>query len=79
MLRRLIGFEELGNNDAFETAALELRLSMCGERTCLVYVKSLSTRSPGVVQRTTPEIAVFTASSRELRQRDEEEDFDLDE
>ena len=31
MLRRLIGFEELGNNDAFETAALELRLSMCGE------------------------------------------------
>jgi len=27
---RLIGFEELGNDDAFDTAALELRLSMCG-------------------------------------------------
>lgn len=31
MLHRLIGFEELGNDDAFETATLELRLSMCGE------------------------------------------------
>ncbi|KAF8897653.1 thioredoxin-like protein [Infundibulicybe gibba] len=27
---RLIGFEELGNEDVFPTAALELRLSMCG-------------------------------------------------
>ncbi|KAL1661463.1 thioredoxin-like protein [Schizophyllum commune] len=27
---RLVGFEELGNNDAFDTAALELRLSMSG-------------------------------------------------
>ncbi|KAJ3909878.1 thioredoxin-like protein [Lentinula edodes] len=27
---RIIGFEELGNNDAFTTAALELRLSVCG-------------------------------------------------
>ncbi|KAG9317429.1 thioredoxin-like protein [Chiua virens] len=27
---RLIGFEELGNNDVFETAVLELRLSQCG-------------------------------------------------
>ncbi|KAF9464434.1 GTPase inhibitor, partial [Collybia nuda] len=27
---RLIGFEELGNNDAFDTAVLELRLSVCG-------------------------------------------------
>ncbi|KAH7887642.1 thioredoxin-like protein [Phlebopus sp. FC_14] len=27
---RLIGFEELGNNDAFETAVLELRLSQSG-------------------------------------------------
>lgn len=28
---RLIGFEEIGNDDAFETATLELRLSMCGK------------------------------------------------
>jgi hypothetical protein len=27
---RLIGFEEIGNDDAFDTATLELRLSMCG-------------------------------------------------
>ncbi|KAL1747688.1 thioredoxin-like protein [Schizophyllum fasciatum] len=27
---RLVGFEELGNNDTFDTAALELRLSMSG-------------------------------------------------
>jgi len=27
---RLVGFEDLGNSDAFETAALELRLSMIG-------------------------------------------------
>ena len=28
---RLIGFEELGNSDGFETAALELRLQMSGK------------------------------------------------
>ncbi|KAG6911211.1 hypothetical protein DXG01_003078 [Tephrocybe rancida] len=27
---RLIGFEELGNSDKFDTAVLELRLSLCG-------------------------------------------------
>jgi len=27
---RLIGFEELGNSDAFTTATLELRLGICG-------------------------------------------------
>ena len=30
MVNRLIGFEELGNSDGFETAALELRLQMSG-------------------------------------------------
>ena len=29
-MSRLIGFEELGNDDAFDTATLELRLSLCG-------------------------------------------------
>ena len=28
---RLIGFEELGNNDAFTTATLELRLAVSGK------------------------------------------------
>lgn len=30
VITSLVGFEELGNNDAFTTAALELRLSVCG-------------------------------------------------
>jgi hypothetical protein len=30
-ISRLVGFEELGNEDVFDTATLELRLSMCGE------------------------------------------------
>lgn len=35
---RLIGFEELGNNDAFETAVLELRLSQSGESFCWPWI-----------------------------------------
>jgi hypothetical protein len=31
-LPRLIGFEELGNNDNFSTASLEIRLKQSGER-----------------------------------------------
>lgn len=30
-LRRLVGFEELGNNDEFETATMEWRLLNCGK------------------------------------------------
>jgi hypothetical protein len=29
--KRIIGFEELGNNDTFTTATLELRMSMCSQ------------------------------------------------
>ncbi len=29
-INRVVGFEELGNNDAFTTAVLELRLSVSG-------------------------------------------------
>jgi hypothetical protein len=29
--KRIIGFEELGNDDTFTTATLELRLSMCSQ------------------------------------------------
>ncbi|KAG2116074.1 thioredoxin-like protein [Suillus discolor] len=48
---RLIGFEELGNNDAFETAVLELRLANSGSD--LAYTSSLMSNRPstGVLQK----------------------------
>jgi len=39
---RLVGFEELGNSDAFDTAVLELRLSSCG----VIQKSSSSTTRP---------------------------------
>lgn len=47
----LIGFEELGNNDAFETAVLELRLANSGSD--LAYTASLMSNRPstGVLQK----------------------------
>jgi thiol-disulfide isomerase/thioredoxin len=63
---RLVGFEELGNEDVFDTATLELRLSMCG------VIQKATPRS--TVQ------TVFATSSKSLRPRDDDdEDFDLDE
>ncbi|KAF7968431.1 hypothetical protein HWV62_30595 [Athelia sp. TMB] len=63
---RLIGFEELGGGDAFETATLELRLSMCGV---------IQKTAPGGTVQT-----VFMTSSRPLQARkDDDDDFDLDE
>jgi len=62
---RLIGFEELGNNDAFDTATLELRLSICGV---------IEKAAPGSTIQT-----VFGTSSRSSRTRDDEDEvFDLD-
>ena len=47
---RLVGFEELGNSDGFEPAALELRLQMSGKRGRLIafYLRSnrRNTRRP---------------------------------
>jgi len=34
--RRMIGFEELGNIDGFDTAVLELRLSASGQLSCCI-------------------------------------------
>jgi hypothetical protein len=47
----LIGFEELGNNDAFETAVLELRLANSGSD--LLFTLSLisNCHSSGVLQK----------------------------
>jgi hypothetical protein len=48
----LIGFEELGNNDAFETAVLELRLANSGSD-ILFTLSPISTNchSSGVLQK----------------------------
>ncbi|KAJ4478258.1 thioredoxin-like protein [Lentinula aciculospora] len=62
---RLIGFEELGNNDAFTTAALELRLSVCG----------VIQKSTGNVMD-----PIYSVSSKGCREGDDNGDiFDLDE
>ncbi|KAF8165235.1 thioredoxin-like protein [Crassisporium funariophilum] len=60
---RLIGFEELGNNDAFDTAILELRLSSCG-----VIQKSSSSKTLE---------PLFQVSSRRSQRDNDDEDFDL--
>jgi hypothetical protein len=84
----LIGFEELGNNDAFETAALELRLANSGSD--LLYTSSPMSNCPstGVLQkaRNAYESGVTynvssTSNTRKLRrggQTDQDDDeFDL--
>jgi len=58
---RLVGFEELGNSDAFDTAVLELRLSSCG-----VIQKSSSSATRSLFQ-----------VSRPRQKDGDEEDFDL--
>jgi hypothetical protein len=61
---RIIGFEELGNNDAFETVTLELRLSMNG----------IIQKTTGSALQT-----VYTTSSRNLRaDNGQDDDFDLE-
>ncbi|KAJ7228538.1 thioredoxin-like protein [Mycena pura] len=65
---RLTGFEELGNSDAFETAVLEMRLSVAG-----VIQKKLPGNQLGTVYAN-------SSSSRPLyRVKDNDEVFDLDE
>ncbi|KAF5390718.1 hypothetical protein D9757_002680 [Collybiopsis confluens] len=61
---RLIGFEELGNNDAFTTAALELRLSVCG----VIHKPAGNVMDP-----------IYSISSRHRRNEDSGDVFDLDE
>ncbi|KAF8517805.1 thioredoxin-like protein [Gautieria morchelliformis] len=60
---RIIGFEELGNQDGFETAALEIRLRVSG---VLEKPKAIG-------------VAVNKANTSGIRSRDEDDDpFDLD-
>lgn len=47
----LIGFEELGNNDAFETAVLELRLANSGSDILFTLSPISNCQSSGVLQK----------------------------
>ncbi|CAK5275601.1 unnamed protein product, partial [Mycena citricolor] len=65
---RLIGFEDLGNSDAFDTAALELRLKQSG------VIQKASGNSVGAVYANT------SSSSRSVfRVKENDDVFDLDE
>ncbi|KAK0468158.1 thioredoxin-like protein [Desarmillaria tabescens] len=78
---RIIGFEELGNNDAFTTAMLELRLSVSGRS-----LYKILGNPPGVLQKQQPpgvnDIYNVSSSSAIRTKRKEQEDdrdiFDLD-
>ncbi|KIK68008.1 hypothetical protein GYMLUDRAFT_803974 [Collybiopsis luxurians FD-317 M1] len=60
---RLIGFDELGNNDTFTTATLELRLSVCG----VIQQATGNIMDP-----------IYTVSSGNRRNEDNGDVFDLD-
>ncbi|KIJ20269.1 hypothetical protein PAXINDRAFT_96498 [Paxillus involutus ATCC 200175] len=63
---RLVGFEELGNSDVFETAALELRFSQSG----------VLKKNDSAFNQT---YSVKSSAKGGLRQRDEDDaEFDLD-
>ncbi|KAH7914229.1 thioredoxin-like protein [Hygrophoropsis aurantiaca] len=68
---RLIGFEELGNDDVFDTAVLELRLSTSG-----VLQKGRSQLSTGVTYDISSTVKNGLRQSKQ--QRGDDEDFDLD-
>lgn len=64
---RLVGFEELGNNDEFETATMEWRLLNCG------VVKKEDRTGPAITY------GVNTTVRQSIRRtRDDDSDFDLD-
>ncbi|KAJ7068390.1 thioredoxin-like protein [Mycena amicta] len=65
---RLVGFEELGNSDAFDTAVLEMRLGVSGA------IEKTGTSRGGLGP-----VYSNSSSSRLYRVKDNEEVFDLDE
>ena len=77
-----MGFEELGNNDAFTTAALELRLSVCGMSSTLNIVEFGTKILSGVIHKPTGNVMdpIYTVSSRGRNNQDDDnaDVFDLD-
>ncbi|KAI6105810.1 thioredoxin-like protein [Pisolithus sp. B1] len=81
---RLIGFEEIGNSDVFETAVLELRLSRSG-MVVVDDVYDVHSLVLGVLQKAADQLGALSysispASGRNLRTRttDDDDVFDLD-
>ena len=76
-IRRLVGFEELGNNDSFATGVLELRLSQSGMQS-IVFQSNNAHRRIGVLKKqqgTVMDPVYQVASYRKTD--DSEEVFDL--
>lgn len=75
----MVGFEELGNNDGFATAVLELRLSGSGIEVLGLSLPQ-SNVSKGVLQRQQPSgVNQIYAVSSSRRKGENDEVFDLDE
>lgn len=81
----LIGFEELGNSDMFETAVLELRFSQSGKSPFLALYRLLIYLTIGVLQKAENSFnASYTIGHRGSARGDSrkagenDEDFDLD-
>lgn len=84
----LVGFEELGNSDVFETAVLELRLSQSGEFVLLaadsLMFGFLIYLEIGVLQKAensfnlTHSVGHRGSARDKLRRGNEDEEFDLD-
>ena len=84
---RMIGFEELGNQDQFDTATLEWRLLNCGtSRYHYVSFKYLNKSDAGVIQKEAQvQSGITYRSTVPVRQKirrnqddDGDSDFDLD-
>jgi hypothetical protein len=76
----IVGFEELGNKDNFDTAALELRLSVCGERPqSQTMWRSLLIAPLGVIQKEAknPLQGLYKVASTSRNKEEEDEEFDL--
>lgn len=83
MLRhRLIGFEELGNSDTFDTAVLELRLSVCGMHCCCFEISCVY-QNLGVIQKSSgsglEKVYRVSASQSSRPGQNDDDIFDLDE
>lgn len=77
---RIVGFEELGNTDAFQTAVLELKLTSIGNNSSSSFGKCAKSFA-GVI-KPDPEKAHHLISSEANRTNDDddkEDVFDLDE
>ncbi|KAF4619218.1 hypothetical protein D9613_005329 [Agrocybe pediades] len=76
---RLVGFEELGNEDNFNTAILELRLSQSGKFSPFLLQTLNVNRTAGVIKKGNGNTLqpLFKVSSSKQSQRDDDV-FDLD-